>query len=935
MSCLAAPRRPARASLGAAALVALVALLALAGCNPAPADRLAEARRLAGQQDRAGAILLLKSVLQQQPDLAQARWMLGAQLLDSGEPAPAQIELDRALALGQPLADVAPLQARALLALGKPQVVVAQFGSTALPGAQPQAALRTAVAQAQAALGDMAAARVQLAQALEAVPGHEAAMLLSARVASASGDNAAALAQVAALLAAQPSSADAWVLKGDLLTRQGGAAAAIADAYRQALTLQPGHPVAHGALISMHLGAHDLPAARQQYQAMHKWLPQHPQTWLFEGQLALIDGNLALARDRFQTLLRGMPANLVLLQSAAMADLKSQAPVQAEAHLVKALQLAPESGATRRLLARAQLAQGQFAKALVSLEPLTAKGSVDTEALQLAAQARLLSGDNPSAAALFARARKIKPDDVGLRTAAAVAQFARGQPDAAVAELRSAADTDSGSTADMALISAELQRKSPDAALRAIDALERKQPSLPLAPQLRGQVLLGKQDVAGARAAFEAAHQRDPQYLPALLALASLDLRDKQTERASARFDALIKANPANSAAQLAQAEVVARGGASREAVAELLAATVKANPASLAPRLVLVDHHIATHDAKAAQAAAQAALAQFPDHADLLLRLGRVQQAVGDHQQAATTFNRLITLQTRLPEANLGLAETLAASSDLVGAARHANRALELAPLLLPARKLAIRLALRQNQPAQAVALAQALQKLQPADAAGWLQEAEIELVRKRWDPALVLLRKALALADPAQAPERLHRALGLAGRPAEADAFAGQWLRDHPSDGLFRFYLGDLALARRDLAAAEAHYQAVLKVKPDHALALNNIAWLKLETGQPGALAYAERAVAAAPNVPALLDTLALALAADKQPAKAIELQRRALAMRPTDPFMRLNLARFHAQAGEKRLAKAELDRLEALGDRFSKQAEVAALSKSLGGR
>ena len=106
------------------------------------------------------------------------------------------------------------------------------------------------------------------------------------------------------------------------------------------------------------------------------------------------------------------------------------------------------------------------------------------------------------------------------------------------------------------------------------------------------------------------------------------------------------------------------------------------------------------------------------------------------------------------------------------------------------------------------------------------------------------------------------------------------------------------------------------MLKLKPEHPLSLNNIAWLRLQAGQPGALADAEQAVAASPNLPALLDTLALA-------------------MRPADPFMRLNLARFYAQAGEKRKAKAELDRLEALGERFARQPEVAALSKGLGGR
>ena len=925
------PSRPL--ALALALLLAL--LLPLSACNPAPADRLAQARRLADSQDRAGAIVLLKSVIQDEPTLAQARWMLGRALLDNGEVEPAQIELDRALALGQALTDVAPLQARALLAAGKPGAVITQFGKLALPEPLAAAALRTLVAQAHATLGDWPAARDQLALALRAVPRHEAAMLLSARVAAVSGDADAALKWVDALLAAQPGSADGWLLKGDLLSRRNAAPELVAQAYQQALSLRPQLAAAHGALIALHLARRDLAAARQQLQALQQALPKHPQTQLYEGQLALADGNLALARDRFQTLLRGTPDNPVLLQSAAAVALQMRAPAQAELLLQKGLQVAPESTATRRLLARAQVMQGLFAKAVATLEPLVGQGSADTDALQLAAQARLLNGDRASAATLFERARKIKPEDAGLRTAVALSQFARGQTESAIAELRAVAASDSGQGADLALISAELRRKSPDAALLAIDALEHKQADAPLAPYLRGQVLLHKQDSSGARAAFEVAHQRDPNYLPALQALAGLDLQANQPEQARARFDALLKTKPGNSAAHLARADVAARSGVNREAVAALLGEAIKANPADLASRLALVDHHLATHDPQAALAAAQAALAQFADNAELLVRLGRLQLAKGDHQQAGSSFNRLITLQARLPEAYQGLAESQAAGADLAGARRSARRALDLAPLSLPARQLAIRLALRQNQPAQALAIAQELQKLQPGDAAGLVQQAEVEISRKRWDAALLPLRKALALADPGQAPERLHQVLRLAGRGSEADAFAGQWQADHPADALFLFYLGDLAMAQQDLPGAEARYQAVLKLKPEHALALNNIAWLRLQTGQAGALAYAERAVAAAPHMPALLDTLALALAADKQVGKAIELQLRALAMRPSDPSMRLNLARFYAQAGEKRKAKAELDRLAALGDRFARQTEVAALSKGLGGR
>ncbi len=928
-------RGPGAAPAGLAWAALLAALLGLAACSESPAERLARARALVDAQDRAGAIVVLKSVIQDEPELAPARLQLGLQLLDEGEVEGARIELERALALGQPLADVAPALARALLAAGQPRAVIGQFGDLKLPQAEAAAELYCMLAQAHATLDELPAARASLAQALQAVPGHAGALRLSARVAAVAGDPAGALKTVGELLARHPGNAEGWVLQGDLLAQRQAPPDAVIAAYRQALQVQARHAPAHAALISLYLTQRDTPAARSQLQALQQALPGHPQTALFEGQLAFIDGDLPRARDRFQTLLRGNPGNLVVLQLAAALELRAGAPVQAEALLSKALQLAPESASVRRLQARSLLSLGQAGKALSTLEPLLGKSSSDVEALQLAAHTQLLAGDAAAAAAALERARALRPQDPQLRTAAALARFGRGQVDSAIAELQAVAASDSGLDADLALISAELRRKSPDAALQAVAGLERKQAGKPLAPHLRGQVLLFKGDEAAARAAFGQALARDATYLPSVLALASLDLHAGQPERARARLDALIQAVPDSSAAYLAAAEVFARSGANREEVAGLLDRAVLARPGDRAARLALIDHHLGTQNVKAALDAAQAALTQLPDQADLLLRLGQAQGLLAEYQQAANTFKRLAALQPRSAQAPLLLAEAQAASGDLPAASRSARRALDLAPTSLAARKLAIGLALRQQQPAQATALARELQQLQPAGASGLVQEAEVEISQKHWDTALLLLRKAVALADPEQAPERLHHVLRLAGRTAEADQFAGRWQADHPRDALFLFYLGDLALAQKDHGQAEARYQAVLQLKPAHPLALNNIAWLRLQQGQPGALGFAERAVAAAPNNPALMDTLALALAADKQWPRAIALQLRALTLRPTDAFMRLNLARFYAQSGDKRQAKAELDRLEALGERFSRQAEVAALSKSLGGR
>lgn len=147
-----------------------------------------------------------------------------------------------------------------------------------------------------------------------------------------------------------------------------------------------------------------------------------------------------------------------------------------------------------------------------------------------------------------------------------------------------------------------------------------------------------------------------------------------------------------------------------------------------------------------------------------------------------------------------------------------------------------------------------------------------------------------------------------------------------------MFILYLGEMALARQDYARAESKFQAVLKLDPKNAAAMNNLAWLLLTQRKPGALGYAEKANALVADQPAYLDTLAMALAEDKQLPKALVTQKRAVELQPDNPSIRLNLARLYLQSGDKPLAKAELDRLSALGDRFGGQPQVTELRKTL---
>ena len=209
---------------------------------------------------------------------------------------------------------------------------------------------------------------------------------------------------------------------------------------------------------------------------------------------------------------------------------------------------------------------------------------------------------------------------------------------------------------------------------------------------------------------------------------------------------------------------------------------------------------------------------------------------------------------------------------------------------------------------------------------------QGDVELARKNWDAAFAAYRTALQKTKDTETAAHLHTALTEAGRADEADRFAAGWLADHPKDAVFIFHQGDLLTARQQWAAAEARYRKVLELQPDSALAYNNIAWLLLKQNKPGAVAAAEKANSLLPDRPPLQDTLALALLAENQAPKALEVQKRALENAPEDPTLMLTLARIYLKTGDKSSARAQLEKLSKLGSRFGGQAEVTELLKSV---
>ncbi len=908
------------------------ALVALAGCGKSEDQFIASARALLDKRDTAGAIIQLKNALEKNPDSGQARLVLGQALLQGGDPVTAQIELFKALDAQAPEEQVLPSLARAMLAAGETGKLIAQFGDKTLAQSAAAADLKVALAGAHAARGNADQARAALAAALRFVPTHTGAIVLRARLDAAEGDSAGALRQLGEVLAREPGHAVAGLVKGQILLHVKNEPDAALVTLRQVRSAHPESVAAHTAVLGVLMQQNKRAQARTEFEQMLKVAPRHPDTLFYQAQFALDDKDYKGSREITQRLLVAMPDNVRVLVLAGTAEHLMQNYTLAQGLLGRALKLAPNLLLTRQMLAQTLMREGLPDKALEVLRPVIDSPQADAASLGLAGEAYLQSGDPKRSEAAFQRALKAAPEDVRVRTSLVVAQLARGETTAGLGKLEAIARGDPGTQADLVLVSARLRQGDVKSALAAIDALDKKQPDHPFAPMLRGRLLGDQGDQAGAAANFERALLRQPNYFLAVHGLAAIDFSAGKPELARQRFTALLKAEPMNVRAKMALAELDTQLGAPEAVIVTQLREATRLDPSQPQPHLALIERLLSSGDNAGALAAAQDAAAVQPNDTVVMDALGRAQIAAGASQQAVSTYKKLAALQPRTALFLLRLADAHTAAKDSAAAALALRQVLELEPGNLMALRGQALLAVQDKRPQDGIAIARRMQQRHPKDVVGFALEGELESKRKNWGAAAAAYAAALARGKSSDLAIRLHRCLREAGKAAEAERMAADWRKANPKDGVFLYYLGDMASLTKDWTAAEGHYRAVLALQPRHAAALNNIAWLLATQGKPGATLMAEQANALLPERAPLLDTLALALESENQLPKAVQTQQRAVALDPKDPMLRLRLAQLYLKQGDKSGARKELELLARLGGAFAGQGEVAALLKTL---
>jgi putative PEP-CTERM system TPR-repeat lipoprotein len=825
------------------ACVAAVVCTGLAGCSGKTPDALVvSAKDYLAKKDVDAAIIELKNALQKNPDLPEARFLLGKALLETEDPRSAAIELRKAHELNYSPDLVVPLMARALLMQGQATKVIDEFEAATLSTPAATAELKSTVASALLTRSQRSKAEDALQAAFRAVPDDAGAMLVRARIQAGDGDLAAARATVDHVLAKAGENVDAWTLKGALLLRDGDQEKAI-EAYRHALSVRKDSVLAHTAIISIFLSRNDLKSSKAQLDELRKLRPNQSQTRFLEAQWAFQSGDYKTAEQISQQLLKYGDTPHVLQLAAAVA-LQKGALLEAEQFLGKALfvgkGLDDAAGlmVTRQLLAQTYGKSGNPTKALETLAPLLEAKDPDARTLALAASAHLQNGEPEKAEELFGRAAKRNPGDVRSRTALALMHLYRDKSDAALAELESIANVDEGTTAEVALAAAKAQRKDYSGALETIGRIESKQPGKPLAANLRGRVLTLKGDIDGARKSFEEALSRDPANFVAADALAALDLTDNKLDLAEQRFDKLLSTDPDNGRALMAKAALQAHAGKNKQEVVALLARAMNARPREPAPRLMLINYHLQQGDFEQALSTAKDAAAALPSSLPVLGALARAQAATGDLDASIATFNKLATALPNSSEVRVARADVYAAAGKQEAALDSLKEALQLTPNFLPAQEKAIALEIEARHENEALAIAREVQKQRPKQAVGWLFEGDIRATAKNWTSATALYRTALQKEPTTVNAMKLHGGLLTAGKASRCrsarcpmDQVASERCDLLPIPRRTRARRGKAGRGRGPVPASQ-------RVATGQSGLLNNLAWVTAKLGKPGAL-------------------------------------------------------------------------------------------------
>lgn len=899
-----------------AALLGLTAPLAWPATDPQVSRLYEDALSRFEKKDLPGAIIQLKNALKINSKNLSVQVLLGKALLASNQIVAAEVAFDEAIRLGVNRAEVVVPLAQAVVGQGKPQPVLDQpkFSEIGLPpGVQAQLLLIKASAAGE--LGDPRAALKFIESSRTMAPGVPDSWLaevpirlraMQIREATASADKAISLV---------PGSAQALYLRGTIAHLLGDQRGTLGY-YDQAIKARSDHADALVARAGLFLDMGRVVDASRDVAELGKSSANDPRGAYLRALIAERQGEPAIAKSALNevtALLDPVPMEFIryrpqLLMLGGLSHYGLSQREKAKPYLEAALRSQPNSPVSK-LLAQIYLAENNVDRAIESLDGYLKAHPNDMQATHLLASAHMSQGRHVRATALMQSALR-KQDLPALRGLLGLSMVGAGKYGDAVNELENAIKRDPGQLqAGSALAAIYMQSGQASKAVRVAETLLKHQPNQAGVHNLLGSARAKTGNAAGARSAFEQALKLDPSFIAPSVNLARLDTDAKVYDAAIERLNAVLVKDQKHVESMIELGRIHQRLGKMADAQRWLEKADDLSGLDNIVAGLALVDLHMGNKNPPLAMEAVKRLTNKAPDSVPVLITVARANMAGGgDAAVVKASLSRAASQANYDPPTLVDIALLQINSNNLAGAAYSLAKAITERPDFLPALAMLAEVEIRLGELSKAEPRARQIVANHPKNGVGHALLGDIAGSRNQRPAAVDAYRRAHQLDQSSDSMLRLYRALSV-GDAGAAATLAEQWLKTRPRDIAVRRAMADGHARVGNFPAARSAYEALLKAAPDDAEALNNLANVLLQTNDPGALVFANQALAKKPDAPYIIGTAGWAAFKAGQTDRALQLLRDARLRDPANPDTRFFLSAVLASLGRNGEAKEEL--------------------------
>ncbi len=726
-----------------------------------------------------------------------------------------------------------------------------------------------------------------------------------------------------------------YLASGNAYSEQGKYREAIIE-YLNAVRIDPKFAEARKRLGDAYISVGEPTAAARAYVRAADLLPADLTVQLKTANLLLLAGDHDDARARAEAALKldadNVQAHIIL--GLALVGLKDTDGGLKQVE--EALRLDPSSSQAHSFLGMLQVAQGRREQAEASLRKAVELGPKSVPAMLALANFLWTTGRIDEAERWMNSALKLDPHNLLANRSLAALYLSTGRQAQAERYFRAISEASSGPEGQLPLADYYLTVGRLADAIHLLEPLASDR-SVATAVELRlGEAYLANGDKADAGKMAGQLLAREPGNAGALLLQSRLMASDGKMDEAVERARAAAVAAPQSAQVQFILGRLLAaRGDAdgARQAFTRVLAL----NPRAAAARLEMSKLHLAQGRPDLATDFAEEAVNAEPDSLQAKLALARSLLAERRIEDAARQLAPVLAARPDDAEVQVLAGLVAGGRQDRAGARAAFERAERLAPGSLEALSglVGLDLAARDFKAAEA--------RVNARIAAGSPSSGLLVLAGRTF----------LASGDAAGAERFWRQAIDV--DPAALDAYArlGRlYVSQRRLDDARQEFealatrqvkpvaaltmAGQILLQEGRTDAAREHFERVLALDPNAAVAANDLAWIYAETGVKldEALQLAQTAVASLPKSAEARDTLGWVYYKRQAPELAVGALKECVAQETGNPVYRYHLGLAYVLAGDVARARAALERALALNPHFAGAADARRTLADLAG-